>query len=136
MGRPGDRHSSAGRADKLASSKCTHAQPGAPGHFPCAATAATPAARLPATQASRVELLVVAHGEPHVELDDVRLLLVTGGVAGELDDLDRLRCCMRGYEGWVEAAYSAAAGDRGGCSCTEIHSYRNINENETFRNGY
>jgi hypothetical protein len=71
-----------------------------------------------------------------VELDDVRLLLVTGGVAGELDDLDRLRCCMRGYEGWVEAAYSAAAGDRGGCSCTEIHSYRNINENETFRNGY
>ena len=32
-----------------------------------------------ATQASRVELLVDAHGEPHVELDDVRLLVVTGG---------------------------------------------------------
>jgi hypothetical protein len=27
-----------------------------------------------ATHASRVELLVDAHGEPHVELDDVRLL--------------------------------------------------------------
>jgi hypothetical protein len=40
-----------------------------------------------ATQASRVELLVDTHGEPHVELDDVRLLVVTGGVAGELEDL-------------------------------------------------
>jgi hypothetical protein len=49
-------------------------------------------ARLPhATQASRVELLVDAHGEPHVELDDVRLLVVTGGVAGELEDLDHPR---------------------------------------------
>jgi hypothetical protein len=45
-----------------------------------------------ATQASRVELLVDAHGEPHVELDDVRLLVVTGGVAGELEDLDHSRC--------------------------------------------
>ena len=44
-----------------------------------------------ATQASRVELLVDAHGEPHVELDDVRLLVVTGGVAGELEDLDQFR---------------------------------------------
>lgn len=52
-----------------------------------------------ATQASRVELLVDAHGEPHVELDDVRLLVVTGGVAGELEDLDHPRCCMRRYEG-------------------------------------
>ena len=34
-----------------------------------------------------VELLVVAHGEPHVALDDVRLLVVTLGVAGELEDL-------------------------------------------------
>ena len=42
-----DRHSSAGRADKLARSKCTHAHPGAAGHIPCAATASTPAARLP-----------------------------------------------------------------------------------------
>ncbi len=32
------------------------------------------------------------HGEPHVELDDVRLLVVTGGVAGELEDLDHPRC--------------------------------------------
>ena len=97
---PGDRHSSAARADKLARSKCTHTQPGAAGHIPCAATAATPVARLPhATQASRVELLVDAHGEPHVELDDVRLLVVTGGVAGELEDLDHPRCCMRRYEG-------------------------------------
>ena len=44
--RPGDRHSSAARADKLARSKCTHTQPGAAGHIPCAATAATPVARL------------------------------------------------------------------------------------------
>ena len=44
---PADRHSSAGRAEKLARSKCTHAQPGAAGHIPCAATAGTPAARLP-----------------------------------------------------------------------------------------
>ena len=42
-----DRHSSARRADKLAHSKCTHAHPGAAGHIPCAATASTPAARLP-----------------------------------------------------------------------------------------
>ena len=34
-----------------------------------------------------VELLLVAHGEPHVALDDVRLLVVTLGVAGELEDL-------------------------------------------------
>ena len=34
-----------------------------------------------------VELLVVAHGEPHVARDDVRLLVVTLGVAGELEDL-------------------------------------------------
>ena len=33
------------------------------------------------------ELLVVAHGEPHVARDDVRLLVVTLGVAGELEDL-------------------------------------------------
>ena len=46
-----------------------------------------------------VELLVVAHGEPHVELDDVRLLVVTDGVAGELEDLDHPRCCMRRREG-------------------------------------
>ena len=32
------------------------------------------------------ELLVVAHGEPHVARDDVRLLVVTLGVAGELED--------------------------------------------------
>ena len=41
--------------------------------------------------------LVDAHGEPDVELDDVRLLVVTGGVAGELEDLDHPRCCMRRY---------------------------------------
>ena len=34
-----------------------------------------------------VELLVVAHGEPHVARADVRLLVVTLGVAGELEDL-------------------------------------------------
>jgi len=44
---PEDWHSSAGRADKLTRSKCTHAQPGATGHIQCAATASTPAARLP-----------------------------------------------------------------------------------------
>ena len=34
-----------------------------------------------------VELLVVADGELHVARDDARLLVVAGGVAGELKDL-------------------------------------------------
>ena len=35
-----------------------------------------------------VELLVVAHGKLHVARDDARLLVVAGGVAGELEDLN------------------------------------------------
>jgi hypothetical protein len=34
-----------------------------------------------------------------VELDDVRLLVVTGGVAGELEDLDHPRCCHETLRG-------------------------------------
>ena len=34
-----------------------------------------------------VELLVVAHGKLHVARDDARLLVIAGGVAGELEDL-------------------------------------------------
>ena len=70
-----------------------------------------------ATQASRVELLVDAHGEPHVELDDVRLLVVTGGVAGELEDLDHPRCCMRRYEGgqrWSPPDFESPGGSCSG----------------------
>ena len=74
-----------------------------------------------ATQASRVELLVDAHGEPHVELDDVRLLVVTGGVAGELEDLDHPRCCMRRYEGgqrWSPPDFESPGG-----SCSFFHFF-------------
>jgi len=34
-----------------------------------------------------VKLLVVAHGKLHVARDDARLLVIAGGVAGELEDL-------------------------------------------------
>ena len=34
-----------------------------------------------------VQLLVIAHGKLHVARDDARLLVVTGGVAGQLEDL-------------------------------------------------
>jgi hypothetical protein len=74
-----------------------------------------------ATQASRVELLVDAHGEPHVELDDVRLLVVTGGVAGELEDLDHPRCCMRRYEGWQR--WSPPDFESPGGSCSFFHFF-------------
>jgi len=94
---PGDRHISAARADKLAHSKYTHAQPGTAGHIPCAATAATPTAT--PLRPPVLSCLSMRTANPHVELDDVRLLVVTGGVAGELEDVDHPRCCMRRYEG-------------------------------------
>ena len=56
---------------------------------------------------------------------DVRLLVVTGGVAGELEDLDLPRCCMRatreGYEGgqrWSPPDFESPGG-----SCSFFQYY-------------
>ena len=68
-----------------------------------------------------VELLVVAHGEPNVARADVRLLVVTLGVAGELEDLDHPRCCMRRREGgqrWSPPDFESPGG-----SCSFFHFF-------------
>jgi hypothetical protein len=70
-----------------------------------------------------VELLVVAHSELHVARDDARLLVVTGGVAGELEDLGgevlengrqvhgRARADARGVLALLQVAVHTADGE-------------------------
>jgi hypothetical protein len=63
-----------------------------------------------------VELLVVAHGEQHVAGDDARLLVVAGGVAGELEDLGS-EVLEHGREVDVRANASTRRGREGDGGC-------------------